>query len=99
MTYIPVLTWSENTSPHDGFSRKRSTFESAPVITTPYSSGLGTEVRTMEASAPRSRCWLMIQERSMSVRQSPLMIRKVSSRRWAALRTLPAVPRGRSSTT
>ena len=51
---MPVLTWSENTSPQDGFSRKRLMVPSGLVITTPYSSGFDTEVRTIVADAPFS---------------------------------------------
>src|SRR5580704_12856024 len=96
---MPVLAWSLNTSPHDGFSRKRLMFPWSSVTTTPYSSGFGTEWSTIVACEPRSVCARITVVRSMSVRASPLITRKVSSRRWAALRTLPAVPRGRSSTT
>src|SRR3984893_4264089 len=96
---MPVLAWSLKTSPHDGFSRKRLMFPSSSVNTTPYSSGFGTEWSTMVACEPRLVCARITAVRSMSVSASPLITRKVSSSRWAALRTLPAVPSGRSSTT
>ena len=96
---MPVLAWSLNTSPHDGFSRNRLMLPSSSVTTTPYSRGFGTECRTIVACDPRSSWARITAERSMSVSASPLMTRNVSSSRWAALRTLPAVPSGRSSTT
>jgi len=95
---MPVLTWSEKTSPQDGFSRKRVMRPSAPHMTTPYSSGASTEVRAMVTAAPRFRWKSTRAPRSMFVSTSPLMTRKVSPSSGSMFLTLPAVPRGTSST-
>ena len=94
---MPVLMVSENTSPQVGFSRKRSMVPSGWVITMPNSSGLSTCLSAIDADAPASRWAFTNVVRSMSVRTSPEITRKVSSSSSAAFRTEPAVPRGESS--
>ena len=95
---MPVLIVSENTWPHDGFSRKRSTFPSSSVTTIPNSSGFSTDLRPIVTAAPFSLWKSTILFRSMSQSASPEMTRNVSSRRSDASRTEPAVPSGLSST-
>src|SRR5579884_4268037 len=95
---MPVLIVSENTCPHDGFSRNRSTRPSSSVTTIPNSSGFSTDLSPIVAAAPFSRWNSTIRPRSMSQSASPEMTRKVSSRRSLARRTEPAVPSGLSST-
>ena len=94
---MPELIVSLNTSPHDGFSRKRSTEPSSWVMTIPNSSGFSTRTRPIVASASLASCSLTMAVRSMSVRTSPEMTRKRSSSWSMALRTEPAVPSGVSS--
>jgi hypothetical protein len=94
---MPVLMVSENTSPHDGFSRNRSMFPSASVITIPNSSGFSTCFSAIDAVAFASRCAFTNAVRSMSVSTSPEITRNVSSSSDDALRTEPAVPSGESS--
>ena len=94
---MPVLIVSENTSPHVGFSRKRSIVPSGRVITMPKSTGFSTRFRAIVANAPCSRCRSTIAPRSMSVSTSPDITRNVSSSSAIALRTEPAVPNGASS--
>ena len=94
---MPVLMVSENTSPHVGFSRKRSTQPSGLVITMPKSTGFSTRRSAMVASAPEERWALITASRSMSDRTSPEITMNVSSSSAAALRTEPAVPSGVSS--
>jgi len=97
---MPVLIVSEKTSPHDGFSRKRTMFPSSSVTTTPNSSGLVTRCSTIVTSFARSRWWRTTALRSTSVSASPLMIKNVSpASRSCAILTAPAVPSGVSSTT
>ncbi len=88
---------SENTSPHDGFSRNRSIEPSGRVMTIPNSSGSSTRFSPIDATAPLSRWAFTRPDRSMSVSTSPEITRKVSSSSAEALRTDPAVPRGCSS--
>ncbi len=95
---MPVLARSEMTSPQEGFSRKRWTAPSSSTTTTPYSSGLGTGLRTMVAIDLRWRWKRTAAVRSMSVRASPLITRKVSFSWSSASLTEPAVPSGESST-
>ncbi len=97
-TYTPVLIVSENTWPHDGFSRNRSTRPSASTMTTPNSSGLSTDFSAMVAATPLDLCAEMSASRSKSQSASPEMTRNVSSSSSSAFLTLPAVPSGRSST-
>ncbi len=51
---MPVLIVSENTWPHDGFSRKRSTLPSSSVTTIPNSSGFSTDLSPIVTAAPFS---------------------------------------------
>ena len=88
---------SLNTSPQEGFSRKRRILPSSSVITTPYSRGFSTRVRVMVAIEPFSLWNLTISVRSKSVSASPLMMMKVSFRYFWHIFTLPAVPMGWSS--
>jgi len=94
---MPVLIVSVKTSPHVGFSRKRSIEPSSRAMTMPNSSGFSTDTNPMVARADRSRCSSTMEVRSTSVRTSPEMTRKVSSSSSMALRTEPAVPSGVSS--
>ena len=95
---MPVLIVSENTWPHDGFSRKRSIRPSSSVTTIPNSSGFSTDLRPIVTDAFFSRWNSTSFVRSTSQSASPEMTRNVSSRRPAASRTEPAVPSGDSST-
>ena len=95
---MPVLIVSENTCPHDGFSRNRSIRPSSSVTTIPNSSGFSTDFKPIVTAAPFSRWNSAIFERSKSQSASPEMTRQVSSRRPLASRTEPAVPSGLSST-
>ena len=95
---MPVLIVSENTCPHDGFSRKRSTRPSSSVTTMPNSSGFSTDFMPIVTAAPFSLWNSTILPRSMSQRASPEMTRNVSSSTSLARRTEPAVPSGLSST-
>src|SRR5437016_5136953 len=83
---------------HDGFSRNLEIRPSSPVITTPYSRGLGTCTSVRVTAAFRSRWNARTFERSMSVRASPEITRNVPSRFPASCRTDPPVPSGVSST-
>jgi hypothetical protein len=95
---MPVLTVSEKTWPQVGFSRKRCTRPSSSTMVMPNSSGSGTRVRQTVTIAPLSRWKLTRSVRSKSVRASPEITRKVSSRNSSsAFLTLPAVPSGESS--
>ena len=49
---MPVLIVSENTSPHVGFSRKRSIVPSSRVMTMPNSTGFSTRFSAIDANAP-----------------------------------------------
>ena len=71
---------------------------SSSTITTPNSSGLSTDFRASVARAPLARWNATISDRSKSQSASPEMTMKVSSSRWIAFRTEPAVPSGCSST-
>ena len=51
---MPVLIVSENTWPHDGFSRNRSTLPSSSVTTIPNSSGFSTDLSPIVTAAPFS---------------------------------------------
>src|SRR5438045_3644176 len=51
MTYMPVLIVSENTSPHEGFSRNFEMRPSGWVMTTPYSSGFATRTSVSVTTA------------------------------------------------
>ena len=95
---MPVLIVSENTWPHDGFSRKRSIRPSSSVTTMPNSSGFSTDLSAIVTAASRSRWKSTSLPRSMSVSASPEMTRNVSSSALLASRTEPAVPSGDSST-
>ncbi len=53
---MPVLIVSENTWPHEGFSRNRSTRPSSSVTTIPNSSGLSTDFNPIVTAAPFARC-------------------------------------------
>src|SRR5207248_877427 len=91
---MPVLIVSENTWPHDGFSRKRSMRPSSSVTTMPNSSGFSTDLSPIVTDAFFSRWNSTSFVKSTSHSASPEMTRKVSSRRPAARRTEPAVPSG-----
>ena len=52
---MPVLIVSENTWPHDGFSRKRSIRPSSSVTTIPNSSGFSTAFSPIVTAAPLLR--------------------------------------------
>ena len=91
---MPVFTVSETASPGPGFSTKARTRPSAAGMTSPYSSGSGTRVSTIVASASCSRWKARAAERSRSVTPSPESTQNVSSRKSAACRMPPAVPRG-----
>ena len=93
-----MLIVSEKTWPHEGFSRKRSTFPFSSVTTIPNSSGLSTDLRPIVTAAPFSLCAAISCVRSMSQSASPEMTRKVSSSLSSASLTEPAVPAGDSST-
>ena len=95
---MPVLIVSENTWPHDGFSRKRSTRPSSSVTTIPNSSGFSTDFRPIVTEACFSRWNSTSCVRSTSHSASPEMTRNVSSSLPAASLTEPAVPSGDSST-
>ena len=96
---MPVLTWSVNTCPHPGFSTKRWTRPSPSVRTRPYSSGRLWRQSPKVAAAPRSLWNRSRAARSRSQTQSPLITRKSSWPRWLMqFFTLPAVPKGSSST-
>ena len=95
---MPVLTVSENTWPHVGFSRKRWIRPSSSTMMIPNSSGSGTRVSPTVTSAPLSLWNRTSSDRSISVRASPEMTRNGWSRSASsAFFTLPAVPSGASS--
>jgi hypothetical protein len=94
---MPVLTVSEKTWPHVGFSRNRSIEPSSRVMTIPNSSGFSIDLRARVAIEPLRSCTATSSDRSMSVSTSPEMTRKGSSSSALALRTDPAVPSGVSS--
>ncbi len=95
---MPVFARSEMTSPQLGFSMNLWTAPPSSTTTTPYSSGLGTGLRTMVAIARFSRWKRIAEPRSMSVSASPEMTTKVSFSAARASITEPAVPSGESST-
>ena len=72
--------------------------QNASVTMIPNSSGFSTDLSPIVTAAPFSLCVATICCRSMSQSASPEMTRKVSSSRWLASRTEPAVPSGLSST-
>jgi len=92
--YIPVFIVSLNTSPQLGFSRKLVILPPSSVITTPYSSGIGTLFNTRVAFDSLDLWNSTAFSRSMSVKASPLMIINVPSRKSFAFNTLPPVPKG-----
>ncbi len=77
---MPVLMVSEKTWPQLGFSRNLSMRPSSSVTTMPNSRGLATRTSTRVTMARFSRWKSMARVMSMSVRASPLMTRKGSSR-------------------
>jgi hypothetical protein len=70
---------SENTCPHEGFSRKRSIRPSSSVTTIPNSSGLSTDFSPIVTAEPFSRWKWTSAVRSTSQSASPEMTRNVSS--------------------
>ena len=95
---MPVLIVSEKTSPHLGFSRKRSMRPSSSVMTMPNSSGFSIGLQRERRDAHRCLAWNSTSAvRSTSVNTSPEMTRKRSSSSSMALSTDPAVPSGVSS--
>ncbi len=96
-TYTPVFTVSLNTSPQEGFSRKRSMEPSSRVITMPNSSGLSMALRPMVTRASFSSWKATTLDRSVEVSTSPEISRNRSSSLSRALSTEPAVPMGVSS--
>jgi len=96
---MPVLMVSEITSPQPGFSRNWVMRRSLSVITTPNCRGSFTEVRVMVASALLFSWKSITFWRLKSVKRSPEMIRKRSSRYFSAYFTAPAVPMSSSGVT
>ena len=92
------LARSESASAGSGFSWKPWMRPSSPVITTPYSLGVGDPLGGQRVASPSWDSWnSRIAARSMSVSASPEITRNESPRKSAALRTPPAVPSSRSS--
>src|SRR4051812_15847874 len=98
-TYAPALMRFVSIESAVGFSTNSLTEPSSFVRTRPYAVGSATGTSASVPTAPVCSCRAICAVRSMSVRTSPLSMRKRSSSRSSAYFRAPAVPRGSGSST
>src|SRR3954447_140128 len=96
-TYAPALMRLVSIESAVGFSTNSRMECSSFVRTSPYAVGSSTGTSASVPTAPASTCRAICAVRSMSVRTSPLSMRKRSSSRSSAYLSAPAVPRGSGS--